>query len=83
MWSSDPPGGPRDRSVFGEAGQLILLEPLPEQVDHFDLVDFGIGSRFRLGDHFNGSLDLGIPLTGQTTTQAYNLHLTFRVWVEF
>jgi len=69
--------------VFAEAGRLIVLEPLPEQVDQFDLVDFGIGSRFRLGDHFNGSLDLGIPLTGQTTTQAYNLHLTFRVWVEF
>ena len=47
----------------------------------FDLASFGIGTRFRFRDHFNGSLDLGIPVISQSQTHASDLLLTFRVWI--
>jgi hemolysin activation/secretion protein len=69
--------------AFAEGGRLVVLQPLPQQTSVFDLADFGIGSRIRIQDHFNGSLDLGVPLISQAATDAYHLHLTFRLWVEF
>ena len=67
--------------VFAEGGRLTLLDPLPEQKSVFDLASFGIGTRFRFRDHFNGSLDLGIPVISQSQTHASDLLLTFRVWI--
>jgi hemolysin activation/secretion protein len=69
--------------VFAEAGRLTIIEPLPEQTSEFDLVDFGIGSRAHLADHFNGSVDLGVPVLRVSQTGPYDLRLTFRVWAEF
>jgi hemolysin activation/secretion protein len=69
--------------VFAEAGRLTIIEPLPEQTSEFDLADFGVGSRARLADHFNGSLDLGVPVLRMSQTGPYDLRLTFRVWAEF
>jgi hemolysin activation/secretion protein len=69
--------------VFGEAGELSIYGALPEQTPRFDLADCGVGSRARLADHFNGSLDLGIPLLRVGETRPYDLRLTFRVWGEF
>jgi hemolysin activation/secretion protein len=69
--------------LFAEGGHLSILDPLPEQTANFDLASFGVGSRIGLADHFNGSLDLGIPLISQAQTSAYDLGLTFRLWCTF
>jgi hemolysin activation/secretion protein len=68
---------------FAEAGRLLLLQPLPQQTSEFDLASFGIGSRIGVADHFNGSLDLGIPVISQSQTSIFSLGLTFRVWVVY
>ena len=62
---------------------MTLQDALPEQESQFSLASIGAGTRIRLHNHFNGSLDLGVPLIGQTESKMWDLLLTFRVWAEF
>ena len=41
------------------------------------------GGRMKMFDYLNGSVDLALPLITQTTTQAHNPFLSFRVWADF
>jgi len=69
--------------LFGDTGELTLIDPLPEQKARFDLTSIGFGSRLLLGDHLGGGFDAGYPLTTQTYTQAHDLRMTFRVDANF
>jgi hemolysin activation/secretion protein len=69
--------------AFGDAGMFTINSPLPEQTARFYLASFGVGSRVRLADHFNGSLDCGFPLVSQSPSLAWHPRLTFRVWADF
>ena len=69
--------------VFGDAGALWLNDPLPEQEKRFEIASYGVGSRVRLLQHFNGSIDAGLPLISQGTTASNDLRLTFRLWADF
>jgi hemolysin activation/secretion protein len=69
--------------LFGEGGLLTIDDALPEQQEQFRLASVGVGSRIKLQDHYNGSLDFGLPLDNGTQTNAYEPLLTFRVWAEF
>ena len=69
--------------TFCDAGCLTLRNPLPEQQSRFNLASVGVGSRIRLMDHLNGSLDAGWPLVQQSVTSPNDLLLTVRVWAEF
>lgn len=69
--------------VFGDGGLLTIDDALPEQQEQFRLASVGMGSRIKLQDHYNGSLDVGLPLDNGTQTNAYEPLLTFRVWAEF
>jgi len=69
--------------IFAEAGELTLLDPLPEQISRFALASFGIGTRIRLLDHLNGTIDAGVPLISQSVTIAHDALVTFRMWAEF
>ena len=68
---------------FIDAGHLTLNDPLPEQQGSFDLISVGVGSHLRLWNHFNGSFDLGVPLTGQGAISAGDWLATFRLWADF
>lgn len=69
--------------TFFDGGMLGVLEPLPEQQSSYTLASFGIGTKMKISDHFNGTLDLGFPLVGQGETKAWTPLVTFRVWSEF
>jgi hemolysin activation/secretion protein len=69
--------------AFAEGGYLTLRDTLPEQISNFTLASVGVGSRFRVLDHLNGSVDLALPLIGQTETMAGDPRVTFRVWADF
>ena len=69
--------------AFLEGGVLTLNDPLPEQEDRFELASVGVGTRFQLWNHFNGSLDAGFPLVDQGRTKEGDWRLTFRLWTEF
>jgi hemolysin activation/secretion protein len=81
------PEGERDHEwrfyAFYDAGRLTLRESLPEQQDRFDLSSWGVGTRMRLLDHLNGSLDVAMPLDPITNTDVDEWFLTFRVWADF
>ncbi|MES2705642.1 MAG: ShlB/FhaC/HecB family hemolysin secretion/activation protein [Verrucomicrobiota bacterium] len=68
---------------FVDGGQLWLNDALPEQQDTFDLMSVGLGTRMKLRNHFNGSLDLGFPLKRLNDTERGDWQLSFRVWGEF
>jgi hemolysin activation/secretion protein len=69
--------------LFSDAGLLTINDALPEQQERFKLASVGAGTRIKLKDHYNGSLDFGLPLDNGTTTNAYEPLITFRVWAEF
>jgi len=68
---------------FGDAGTAGIDDALPEQPVRYSLASFGGGTRLTLFNHFNGSLDIAIPLFDQANTKAHNPFLTFRVWTDF
>ena len=68
---------------FVDAAYVTINDPLPEQQAHWQLASIGAGSRLRLFDHFNGSIDAGLPLISQTGTDTHSWLLTFRVWADF
>ncbi|HWB06520.1 MAG TPA: ShlB/FhaC/HecB family hemolysin secretion/activation protein [Verrucomicrobiales bacterium] len=69
--------------AFCEGGYLSNYDPLPEQDSSFPMASAGIGTAFRLRDHFNGSVDAAIPLIDQGTTDAGDFVVTFRMWADF
>lgn len=69
--------------AFVEGGSLALLDPLPEQTTHFSLASIGIGTHLKLHEHFNGSLDISVPLVDQGVTLANDVFVSFRVWADF
>jgi hemolysin activation/secretion protein len=62
---------------------MTINDPLVEQQVNYALASVGAGTRIKIMDHLNGSLDLGVPLNDGTTTKAYSEVLTFRVWADF
>lgn len=81
--TEEPTGNEWRFYAFGDVGTLTSHEPLPDQESHFNLASIGIGSRFQLLNHFNGSVDLALPLTSLTDTHAHDPRVTFRVWADF
>jgi hemolysin activation/secretion protein len=67
---------------FLDGGHMSLNEPLPEQQSQFSLASVGFGSRIRLVNHLNGSIDLAWPLVNKDATDD-NPFLTFRLWLDF
>jgi hemolysin activation/secretion protein len=82
---ADIPGSGREWRfhAFLEGGVLTLNDPLPEQDDRFELASIGVGTRFQLWNHLNGSLDAGFPLLDEGRTDRGDWRLTFRLWTEF
>jgi hemolysin activation/secretion protein len=69
--------------VFTDGAVATIQNALPDQQNRFNLASYGGGTRLTLLNHFNGSLDVAIPLYTQANTKAHNPFLTFRVWTDF
>jgi hemolysin activation/secretion protein len=69
--------------VFGDAGHLSILEPLPDQTARYTMSSVGIGSRLLLRGHLSGSCDAAYPLDQGTYTQIHDMRVTFRVALDF
>ncbi len=69
--------------LFSDAGFLTLRDPLPQQQSKFNFLSYGIGSRVRILDHVNGSVDIAEPLIGEGSTKPYQMRVTFRVSSDF
>lgn len=89
-----PPGeskgdSPKDRAnewrvyAFLDGGRLSLIDPLPQQKSQFTLASVGLGTHIKFREHFNGSLDVSMPLIDQGNTLAHDVFLAFRLWADF
>ncbi len=68
--------------AFAEGGHVSIWDPLPEQQAQFDLASVGLGARTRLLGHINGAIDYAMPLISQSSTQARQNRIEFRVWMD-
>jgi hemolysin activation/secretion protein len=74
--------------IFGDAGMLSNYDSIGA-TSSYNLGSVGTGSRVKISDHFNGSLDMGIPLIRsddtdkKRTVKPLEPRFTFRLWSEF
>lgn len=76
---------PRDEwrfHAFTDAGIVSIYDPLPEQ-QHTGLTSIGLGSRLKLRDHFNASVDVAMPLIEANHANHGEVRVTFRSWADF
>jgi hemolysin activation/secretion protein len=76
---------PNDWRFYGfyEAGRVFVNNPLPSQLNTFDLASTGVGSRIKLYQHMHGSVDLAMPLISQPHAISNDIYMRFRVWLDF
>lgn len=70
--------------VFTDAGLLGIWDALPGQQQRFGFASAGFGTRFKVANHYNGSLDVATPfLEKQPTADQGDIRITFRSWADF
>ncbi|EIP96899.1 hemolysin activation/secretion protein [Opitutaceae bacterium TAV1] len=69
--------------LFADWAGLTLNDPLVDEDSRFMPASVGAGMHLKFRKHFNGSLDLGVPLFSEGRTEHYDPRLTFRLWAEF
>jgi hemolysin activation/secretion protein len=69
--------------AFADGGSLTLHDTLPEQASSFRLASIGLGTELQLRKHFHGILEVSLPLTTQSATEAHDPRVSFRLWADF
>jgi hemolysin activation/secretion protein len=69
--------------AFADAGMLGIYDALPSQQQRFGLASVGAGTRFKVLEHYNGALDVAVPLMNQTDTDTGEVRINFRGWSDF
>jgi hemolysin activation/secretion protein len=69
--------------IFSDAGWLKVNESLPEQKNHFDFLSYGIGSRLRFMDHFDGSIVAAFPQLKVGQTLAHTTRIIFKAEFDY
>ena len=79
--------GPREAEwrfhLFADGGATSIDDPLPGQQRAFTFASVGAGSRIKLANHYNGAVDVAVPLIDQTDAKAGEVRVTFRGWADF
>lgn len=69
--------------AFADAGLVGIYDALPSQQKRYGLASAGVGTRFKVRNHYNGSLDVAVPFITQTAASAGEVRVTFRGWADF
>ena len=69
--------------AFADAGMVGIYDALPSQQQRFGLASVGAGTRINVLKHYNGALDIAVPLLDQTDTDAGEIRINFRGWSDF
>jgi len=69
--------------AFYDGGITGIYDPLPGQKKRAGLSSIGVGSRLRVREHYNASVDVAMPLIEQTNADDGSIRITFRGWAEF
>jgi len=68
--------------AFADAGVLGSYDTLTAQTQ-YNFASVGLGTRLKVLNHYNGSLDVAVPLIDQPDAQSGDIRITFRGWAEF
>lgn len=68
---------------FAEGGMVGIYDALPGQQGLYGLASVGAGTRFVVSEHYNGSVDFGMPLIDQAEAEVGDVRVTFRGWADF
>jgi len=68
---------------FADGGVVVTNDTLPGQDSTFWFASVGLGTRVKVAEHYNGSLDLAFPLVEQLNAEVGSALLTFRGWMDF
>lgn len=68
---------------FTDVGWLEIYDALPGQQSEFGFASVGFGTRFRVREHYNGSLDVAFPLIEKPYADEGDVRVTFRGWADF
>jgi hemolysin activation/secretion protein len=69
--------------AFSDAGWLKVNNALPGQKNHFDFLSYGIGSRWRILDHFDGAIIASFPLLKQGQTETHAVRIGFKAGFDY
>jgi hemolysin activation/secretion protein len=69
--------------AFSDAGVLSIYDPLPSQQRRYSFASVGVGTRIKVMNHYNGSLDVAMPLIDQADTKSGDVRVIFRGWADF
>ncbi len=69
--------------AFADAGLVRIYDALPSQQKRYGLASAGVGTRFKVHNHFNGSLDVAVPFIDQIDADSGEVRVTFRGWADF
>uniref|UniRef100_A0ABS3MHQ9 ShlB/FhaC/HecB family hemolysin secretion/activation protein n=1 Tax=Bradyrhizobium quebecense TaxID=2748629 RepID=A0ABS3MHQ9_9BRAD len=69
--------------TFFDAGYASIQQPLPDQQSSFVAWSYGLGTRFKTFEYFNGMVALSVPGVAQQYTHANSPRVNFRIWGEF
>lgn len=68
---------------FTDVGWVGIYDALPGQQSEFGFASVGFGTRFRVREHYNGSLDVAFPLIEKPHADEGDVRVTFRGWADF
>lgn len=69
--------------AFSDAGWLKVYEPLEKQKNHFDFLSYGVGTRLRFTDHFDGLVVASFPQLKVGETLKGSRQITFRAEFDY
>jgi len=69
--------------AFADAGMLGICNALPGQQQSYSFASAGAGTRCKLSNHYNASVDVAVPFIDQTDASAGDVRVTFRGWADF
>jgi hemolysin activation/secretion protein len=69
--------------AFADGGLVGIYDALPGQQSQYGFASVGGGTRILVRDHFNASVDVGVPLIDQTDADSGDVRVTFRGWADF
>jgi hemolysin activation/secretion protein len=69
--------------AFAESAWVKLQTPLPAQASSFNPIGVGFGTRFKVKNHFSGSIDAGWPLHAEGQTQVGDLRVNFSLGAQY
>ncbi len=69
--------------IFGDAGSVGIYDCPAGQQQQYNFASIGVGTRAKVQNHYNGALDVAMPLVEQANAPRGDVRVIFRGWADF